>query len=238
MISLEEQIKAIKEKQLKLVIAMPVYPGSIPIEVALSLMKTIAFFTEHDIAITFIHIKGFGYIHIARNKLITAFLDSDEEWNKFMFIDQDVTFTPQDVVRLLYLSSKHDVVSGSYPLRGEPLKYIINGNSLETDEDGLLAVDGTVFGFTIIDRKTIDELVKLNGWAYYNGEPFVNVVKYGLDTTNTFVGEDIHFFSQLPDKCRLDPSINLGHIGEKEFRGNLLESLDKKRKDNEQSTSK
>ena len=235
MMSLEEQIKAIKEQKLQLVIAMPVYPGSIPIETAVALMKTMAALTGYGIPVTFIHIKGFGYIHIARNKLITAFLQSEAEWNKFMFIDQDVTFTAEQVIQLLYHSVKNPVVSGVYPLRGEPLKYIINAKDYNPDEEGLLETTGTVFGFTILDRALLEEMTKLNGWAYYNGEPFCNVIKYSFDTTNTFVGEDISFFQQLPadKKCKVDPSIDLGHIGEKEFKGNLLENLKQKGKANE-----
>ncbi len=235
MISLEEQIKAIKEQQLKLVIAMPVYPGEIPIETAVALMKTMAAFTVHGIPVTFLHIKGFGYIHIARNKLITAFLQGDDKWNRFMFIDQDVTFTAEQVSQLLYRSIKYDVVSGVYPLRGDPLKYIINSN-YQMDDEGLMVANGTVFGFTILARNLLEEMAKLNGWAYYNGEPFVNIIKYAFDTTNTFVGEDICFFQQLPQdkKCRIDPAIDLGHIGVKEFKGDLLNALKEKGQENEQ----
>lgn len=230
MLSLEEQVKAIKEEQLKLVIAMPVYPGSIPVETAVSLMKTISTLTSYDIPVTFIHIKGFAYVHIARNKLITAYLSGDDEWNRFMFIDQDVVFTPEQVIQLLWRSLKYPVVSGVYPLRADPLKYIINSNDYTPDEEGLLTATGTVFGFTILHRTLLEEMTKLNGWGYYNGEPFANVIKYNFDSTNTFVGEDVNFFQQLPEgsKCKIDPAIDLGHIGEKEFKGNLLEALKQK----------
>lgn len=230
MLSLEKQIKAIKEEQLKLVIAMPVYPGSIPVETAVSLMKTISTLTSYDIPVTFIHIKGFAYVHIARNKLITAYLSGDDEWNRFMFIDQDVVFTPEQVIQLLWRSLKYPVVSGVYPLRADPLKYIINSNDYTLDEEGLLTATGTVFGFTILHRTLLEEMTKLNGWGYYNGEPFANVIKYNFDSTNTFVGEDVNFFQQLPEgsKCKIDPAIDLGHIGEKEFKGNLLEALKQK----------
>lgn len=232
MVSLEEQIKAIKKNNLKLVIAMPVYPNSIPIGTAVSLMKAIAFCTEHDIPTTFIHIVGFGYIHIARNKLITAFLQSDEDWNRFMFIDQDVTFTPENLVQLLYRSINNPVVSGVYPLRADPIRYIVNSKDYKIGDDGLFESTGTVFGFTIMSRPLLDEMAKLNGWAYYNGEPFANVIRYGFDSTNTFVGEDISFFQQLPEgyKCKIDPTIDLGHIGEKEFKGSLVEAMKKDNK--------
>ena len=230
MLSLEEQVKAIQEEKLKLVIAMPVYPGSIPVETAVSLMKTISTLTSYDIPVTFIHIKGFAYVHIARNKLITAYLSGDDEWNRFMFIDQDVVFTPEQVIQLLWRSLKYPVVSGVYPLRADPLKYIINSNDYTLDEEGLLTATGTVFGFTILHRTLLEEMTKLNGWGYYNGEPFANVIKYNFDSTNTFVGEDVNFFQQLPEgsKCKIDPAIDLGHIGEKEFKGNLLEALKQK----------
>ena len=227
MVSLEEQVKAIKEKQLKLVIAFPVYPGSIPIETAICLMKTVVELQAYEIPVTFIHIKGFGYIHIARNRLLTTFLESPDEWNRIMFIDQDVTWKAEDVVKLLYHSIKHDVVSGVYPLRQDPVRYVVNSKDLTIDEDGLMNIDGTVFGFTVISRDLLNEMLKLNGWAYYNGEPFANIIKYSFDTTNTFVGEDMSFFQQIPTKAKLDTTINLGHIGEKEFTGDLIGALNK-----------
>ena len=43
-------------------------------------------------------------------------------------------------------------------------------------------------------------------------------------------GEDIAFFADVCDlgyKVNLDPTVTLGHIGEKEFRASFLDQIDK-----------
>jgi hypothetical protein len=124
----------------------------------------------------------------------------DTEATHLLFIDADIEFKPQDVVRLLL----HDkpVVCGSYPLKNVDLsnlvdrppmtleeikrsvsKYVIN---LETEdrnnisktnapvkvatEDGLVAIQDAGTGFMLIKREVIEKIIEAHPEIKYTHE--------------------------------------------------------------------
>lgn len=97
---------------------------------------------------------------MCRNRLAKIALDSGAD--KLLFIDSDIIWHPQDLIKLLL--SKRKIIGGVYPFRAYPLK--LNMRSLESqgeamsadeyinkfkDENGEIEVERLPTGFTCID---------------------------------------------------------------------------------------
>ena len=59
----------------------------------------------------------------ARNSLVAKFL-ANPHATHLMFVDADITFAPDDVLKLV-LHNK-GVVCGAYPMKSTPIKYVLN----------------------------------------------------------------------------------------------------------------
>jgi hypothetical protein len=75
-------------------IAMPCY-GEIPLEVVLAIMRVGGLPFSHAIHLT----PGDSLVSRARNRLAADFLESD--CTHLLFIDSDIVFEPEDIIRLL-----------------------------------------------------------------------------------------------------------------------------------------
>jgi hypothetical protein len=66
----------------------------------------------------------------------------------------------KDVFRLLALSTKFEVVACAYPAKVDTPTFYVNyePGEYEANKYGLLSVKGVGLGFTIVDRKVIQEL--------------------------------------------------------------------------------
>lgn len=112
----------------------------------------------------------------ARNTLVSMFLDSDA--THLLFIDADIGFSPDEVIRLLRVGK--DVAAGSYPLKiqhtgpevfdhvqsGEPLstatlRYVgvpLEGDQRQTD-DGFVTAEYAGTGFMLIRREALERMI-------------------------------------------------------------------------------
>lgn len=164
------------------VISTPMYGGEAKEPYVTSLMKTIAFFER--IGFRFgedfdVHRIGTeSLIPRARNLLAHNFRNT--HYRKLIFIDADVGFEPEDVLRLL--TANVDVVAGAYPVKSinwdsvldahnrgfsEPEKYasrvvvnhVANGKGAVTSvSNSLIEVHDAATGFLCIDRSVFDRM--------------------------------------------------------------------------------
>lgn len=170
-----------------------------------------------------------GIVEWARDTVLDSFLKSGAQ--KLFWIDSDMVWEPDDFLKMVALSTVRDVVCASYPSKSDDVEFQIAGTGQpETaDEFGLIEIAGLGLGFTIMDRSvcadiaasvttTFDQMLK---------RPLPNVFR--VDATETGRrGEDIAFFSDvraLGHKVYLDPTISLGHVGEKIWRGKAIDNL-------------
>ncbi len=57
------------------------------------------------------------------------------------------------------------------------------------------------------------------------------IFRTGIDADGEYRSEDMHFFKacrKLGYEVCIDPNIELGHVGGKEYRGKLMDALGKK----------
>ena len=156
----------------------------------------------------------------------------ESDCTEMLFIDSDIHFKHQDVLRIMALGSDRDVLCGSYPRRAADQKFFTDihyneHGGVELTENGLLRVDRIGTGFMFIRRHVIEKLIKDHPeWKYW-----VNVENkhhYSLFdfkvTPEGYMGEDYLFCDRVTEagfKIYVDPEINLGHFGNTEFTGHF-----------------
>lgn len=175
-------------------------------------------------------IAGNAIIQWARDEVIDMYLKTDA--NRLFCIDSDILWEPEDFMRLLALSQKKDIVCGSYPAKkDQPTFYIRYDESgiIEADEYGLIEILGIGLGFTVIRREVIEKISESSPKLYdeISQRKISSIFKIG-EYKGSRRGEDMSFFESLIDlgyKVNLDPSIELGHIGTKIYRGKIMDVL-------------
>lgn len=174
-------------KPIKVLIATPCYQGVCHADYTLSLLKTFAFFQSRpDVSILHQFILNDCLVPRARNYLCALAL-SDESITHILFIDSDISWQPDDILKLI----KHDkpiigaaVAKKQYHwerLRSEFVKeviddksltpeqfqkkiksilvdYAVNKNGVEKQQNGLLEVKHVGTSLLLIKREVLETL--------------------------------------------------------------------------------
>jgi hypothetical protein len=214
----------------KLFVAIPAYDFKVPVKMLGSLIHFDRMCGSHGIGFELGTISGCSVVSRARNLLASDFLASS--CDTMLFIDADMTFDPNDILRLLAWSSdsKRNIVGGVGCARKKQATYY---SHLDKDEEGNLLMDrmglvrakrmGT--GFMMIQRQVIETLANAHPeWQYYDAsaDRTLHSLFDFQSTPEGYIGEDYLFC----DRARahgfevwIDPTIKLGHMGMHEFEG-------------------
>jgi hypothetical protein len=169
--------KPTEEQPISVMVATPMYGGmcsGLYLFGALSLLKLA---DRENIALDFGVISNESLVTRARNELVRMFLSNQMEY--LMFIDADIAFTGEDVLRLL--KSDKDVVCGVYPKKvinwGQINKAARNGRGdlesysgmyalnfinevaeIHPDSNGCIEIKQGATGFMLIKRRVFEVL--------------------------------------------------------------------------------
>ena len=216
-----------------LMIAIPAYDGKLNIKSAFALATLAMDMAKHGAKLYLTQISGCSLITKARNALVADFLESDA--TDLLFIDSDIIFKSDDVLRLLALSGNKDITAGAYPRRSKDKKfftdiYLDDQNQIEF-RDGMLRVDRIGTGFMLIRRHVL-ETMKANHpeWGYYNNvNERTDCALFDFELKNgEYYGEDYTFCNRAKAdgfSIYLDPDINLPHIGTEEYTNHFGEEV-------------
>src|SRR5947207_1412733 len=98
---------------MKILVAMPVYDGNIPMETARCLFEEqIYLFLGGDV-LAFRFLPSCSHPAMGRNQLAKAFMES--EYDRIVFLDSDITFESGALVKLA--KRPEDLVGGAYRLK-------------------------------------------------------------------------------------------------------------------------
>lgn len=171
-----------------------------------------------------------GVVNWGRDDVIDSFMKSSAR--KLFWIDSDMTWTPDQFIRLLALSKLHAVVGASYVAKTDRPTFFVKydqSKPIPTNKYGMLEVEGLGLGFTVVDRDVIEDLVwKAPKLFDEVGNREIAQVFRTDSIDGKRRGEDMAFFADiraLGYKVHLDPEIDLGHVGIKEYRGSIKEAL-------------
>lgn len=183
------------QSRVKLFIATPCYGGVVTVEYMRSVIGLLGTLGNQRIPNNLALLSNDSLVTRARNKLVARFLE-DKEATHMMFIDSDIGFDPQTVLRLL--AHDRDVVAGVYPKRGydwnrmlvavergerdiraAALDYAVNLASREVEgkhkaivENGLLMANEAATGFLMIKRSVFQRMIEaMPELEYVSDEP-------------------------------------------------------------------
>lgn len=215
-------------------IGFPCGSGMIPWQTTMSLVKTINMLARLGIPVNVYLIAGSSIVEIARDVTLGKYLGGNE---RFLFwVDADIVWEAGDFLRMLRLTKELGIVCAAYPLKREPPDIILNFVEKEPtlNQLGCVEVYGTGLGFTCIKREIVEQFAKSKEKMYHCGSDTEILDAFRLDTTpgdegrRNSRGEDMAFFHDLRElghRIWLEPTISLGHVGMKEYRFPLDESV-------------
>ena len=200
--------------------------ATVPWQTAMSLARTVHLLAVLGIPANIHVIAGSSDVVIARDVVLDNYLADAE---KFMFwIDSDMSWRPEDFIRVLRLTKEWGLVSAAYPLKRDPPECIINFADTEpvVQPHGCVEILSTGLGFTCVRRDLIDAFAATKEKMMHDGngrmiiDAFRRDKKLRADGLMHGAGEDACFFEDmraLGFKAWLDPTISLGHTGSKEY---------------------
>ena len=167
---------------------------------------------------------GDCHVDDSRNRLVRDFLETD--CTDLVFIDADLLFEPQDLVKLLKYDK--DVVGGTYPFKQEEQGFpvaMLSGDAV-ADENGLVKVQGLPTGFLRIKRhvlqKLADDAVKFKQKSDSRSDiPLI----FERQVFNGFRrGGDYAFcykWREMGGELFLAPELYFEHYGQKSWKGSF-----------------
>ena len=218
---MSEVYKNVCLKDRSLMIGIPAYDSKIDINSALNLILLAGIAGKHGFKLQIAHVSGSSILPKARNTLIARFVESG--YTDFLFLDTDVLFRPEDIVRLMGLATNKDVVAGVYPKKNKEhevtadLLYSDTGTPVIEPEFNLYEAVHAPTGFMLIRRHVIEKMMAAYPDLVY-AEKSENLVCYALFDfqlkNQAYYGEDYIFCQRARDiglKVYIDPMLHLGH---------------------------
>lgn len=215
----------------KLFVALPAYDFKVSLKLAVSLARLAQQLPQHGVDMSIGSICGCSVVSRARNLLVKDFLESN--CTDLIFIDADINFEPEDVLRLMAWASdpKMGIVGGVPRTRKTNKVYIAQ---LDQDEEGLtmnrmglVRAKRIATAFMMVRRDVFERLVNENPqWNYYDhsSDRNLNAVFDFLVTEEGYMGEDYLFCDRaraIGYEVWIDPTIKLGHMGVQEYEGDF-----------------
>lgn len=208
-----------------------------------SLASTIMTLNQHGIRCAFNFVVGSSVVHRARNELLAFFLAA-EGFTDAIFIDDDMEWTPNDVLRLL--GSDKPVIGGVGRMRVQAPNTDPNvwcwrpihdeKGVLKTDDMGAVEVAGVGGAFLLINKGILVDMLEAHPeWKVSSPEDWPDAIKpfhYEVfrpeQKGDMFTSEDFVFCNRVREfggSVWVDPSITLGHVGSYNYRGSVQEVL-------------
>jgi hypothetical protein len=168
-------------KPIKLIILTPCYGGVTHVNYMICLINTLDYFRNLGITLHIEFCKNDSLITRARNNLIAKAM-TIQDATHFMFIDNDITWNPIEIVKLLIANK--DLVGGIYPLK----KYMWNR---------LLDTGKTSISTIINEKKKSSDILK-----HFDNEIILTsqLLKYNMNPLNLelHIEENIAEIRHLP----------------------------------------
>ena len=209
--------------------ATPCYGGNIMEACFSSYLRFSMLAMRHNIPFSVDTMVNESLVTRARNNLVAKFL-ANPNATHLMFVDADIAWEPEDLLRMVL----HDkgVVCGAYPMKTEPIKYVLNVLKGAKHAHPLYEVSTSGTGFMLIKREIIEGLIEAMPELKYRdslnlGERFEPHMYALFDTV---IDENGHYLSEDWTFCKrvrevlgkpiwVDSEVKLDHVGTRRFKG-------------------
>jgi len=216
--------------------ATPCYGGQVTDQFFLSMFRMSQKFMQHGINFRITTLRNESLITRGRNILTAMFLES--ECSHLMFIDADIEFEADDILRALAYDKP--IMAAAYPKKALPIQYAINFKFVDQDtkqirvENGAVEVLDASTGFFLIKREVIEKMMQEYPELHYRNDSNIDE-KYHkycysfFDTIhdpddNRYLSEDYTFcrrWQKIGGEIWLDPNTKLNHVGSYTFEGDV-----------------
>lgn len=213
-------------------IALPAYDFKVSLKLAISLTRFTQMAQAHGIDIQIGSVCGCSVVSRARNLLAQEMLESNCDY--LLFIDSDINFEPEDVLRLMAWGSdpKKGIVAGVPRVRDVNKTYIATldhdeNNDLTFNGMGLVRAQRVATAFMLVRREVFETLAREHPeWQYFDPrvQKTLTCMFDFLMTEEGYIGEDFLFCDRAREhgfEVWVDPTITLGHMGVQEYEGNF-----------------
>jgi hypothetical protein len=229
MLSTEEQEIEITTDQIKEwhpLFALPCYDQQLTEPFFMSFLKTAISFKEIGLKFSVSTLSD-SLISRARNQLVAKFM-ANKEFTHLMFIDVDLSFSPDDILKMLW----HDkeIMTGAYPIKEinwnkvteavkngiEPdqlldssVRFVVNpvrfsDSKIKVDK-GAISVFDAGTGFMMIKRSVFEKMFEQYPELKYNDDTGLlnkEEREFSYALFNSYVDEDERFLSEDYGFCR------------------------------------
>lgn len=238
--SKEVPIDVDKLKQHNVYFATPCYGGMLTDQYFLSMFKTQQVMMNAGISFRVTTLRNESLVTRARNILVAMFLESDA--THLMFIDADIEFNPESIIRLLAMDK--DIAVGAYPKKTLPVDYAINFKFIDPQhkkvnvENGAVEVLDASTGFFLVKREVFNKMILAYPELHYKNDSSIDhkfdkfcyaFFDTGIDKKdNRYLSEDYYFcrnWQNIGGKIWLDPTTKLNHVGSYTFEGDVSKIL-------------
>lgn len=211
---------------MSIMIALPCYGGNVSEKTTMSLFNLGKLFVRNNIPHGLLTVANSSLITQGRSKIANFFINNTEHEYLF-FLDSDIGFGPEDVLKLI--SYKQPIVCGAYPMKTIPLRYNFTISQPEQRKNNLIKIEGIGMGFVLIHRSVFVNISKAFPNLKYippaddsNLSPTYNEMNNSYHffmehkEGDSYLSEDKSFFyraNSIGYDIWLDPTIKLQHIG-------------------------
>jgi len=211
---------------MSIMIALPCHGGIVSEKTTMSLFNLGKLLVRNNIPHALFTQANSSLITQGRSKIVNFFINNTEHEYLF-FLDSDIGFNPEDVLKLLL--HQVDIVSGAYPMKTIPIRYCIDVLQPVERKGDLVKIGGNGMGFTLIHRNVFLNMTKNFPELKYipstndsnyppSKEEFYNSYHYFMEhkEKDIFMSEDKSFFFRarmIGYDVWLDTSIKLQHVG-------------------------
>lgn len=181
-------------RKMNIFFATPCYGGMVSDQFFLSMFRMSQVLIQYGIPFRLTTLRNESLITRARNILTAMFLE-DTSCTHLMFIDADIEFDPDSVIRMLAMDK--DIIAGAYPkktinwnniynaansgitdLASYGADYAINlkiqeGNKVKTSMGAIEVLDAST-GFFLVKREVIEKLVEAHPELHYKNDSSID----------------------------------------------------------------
>lgn len=220
--------------------ATPCYGGLLTDQYFLSLFRTFQELTQRKVNYSITTLRNESLVTRARNILTAMFMGSGA--THLFFIDADIEFNPDDVLRAITIDQP--IVVSAYPKKALPIQYAINFKFIDPVQKQIRNIPGAVevldasTGFFCIKREVIEKMMHEMPELHYkndsNLDPKFQQYCYALFDTyidpedNRYLSEDYTFcrrWQKMNGQIWLDPFTKLNHVGSYTFEGDVSQVI-------------
>jgi hypothetical protein len=216
---------------MSVMIGMPCYGGNVSDKTTTGLFKLGKMFVRSGIDHSLLTTANESLITQGRSKIANFFINNTE-FEYLLFLDSDVGFEPEDVLKLL--EHNKELVVGAYPMKTVPLQWNFNLSEPRQMDGHLAAIDSIGLGFALIHRSVFLKVTEKYGNELHyipsdksighktTKEEFENSYHFFKEekVNGHYLAEDISFFHRVR-QCKIQPwldtSIKLCHVGSHVF---------------------